>query len=216
MQFKLNLININKSTLEKTINNEQDYNKLKESLSKLENELHLLNEQLKASGFKSDSLIELNLSLPETQDYCTNLEQCIKLLKTQMNDFPKESTLLMALYITTFNKIGGITEEEWLAVCETFFSYIPAVVKNMHLSSEYEEILKQKITNFLNTNIKVLIHIIPQRDGSEEETVKTIKEIFLDCKENYRQIIENERSNGDDEDYSDLVDFFEGDKTKIC
>ena len=83
MQFKLNLININKSTLEKTIDNENDYNKLKESLLTLENDLHLLNDQLKASGFKDDSLLELNLSLPETQDYCTNLEQCMKLLKTQ-------------------------------------------------------------------------------------------------------------------------------------
>lgn len=216
MQFKLNLTNINKSTLEKTINNEQDYNKLKESLSKLENELHLLNEQLKVSAFKADSLIELNLSLPETQEYCTNLEQCIKLLKIQMNDFSEESTLLMALYITTFNKIGGITEEEWSAVCETFFSYIPETVKNMNLGPEYEEILKQRIYKFLNNNIKVLIHIIPQRDGSEEEVTRTIKKIFLECKANYNQIIEKERSKENEEEYSDIADFFEGDKTKVC
>ena len=215
MQFKLNLKNINKSTLEKTIDNEQDYNKLKESLSELENELHLLNEQLKASGFKSDSLIELNLSLPETHEYCTNLEQCVKLLKAQIDGFPKESTLLLAFYITTFNKIGGITEEEWSVVCEHFFAYIPEVIKKLHLGPEYEEVLKQRLTKFLNTKIKGLIRIIPQRDCSEDIT-KTITEIFSDCKENYNQIIENERSNEYDEAYSDLVDFFDGDKTKIC
>ena len=218
MQFKLNLININKSTLEKTIDSEQDYEKFKESLLTLENELHLLNEQLKNSGFKDASLIELKLSLPETQEsqeYCTNLEECVKLLRSQIKGFPKDSVLLLALYITTFNKIGGITEEEWLALCETFYAYIPEVVRKMRLGAGYEEVLKQRLSKFLNDNVKGLIRIIPHRDSSDDIT-RNITEIFLDCKKDYNQFIEKESSDEADEVYSDLVDFFDGDKTKVC
>lgn len=217
MQFKLNLININKSTLEKTIDNEEDYNKLKESLLTLENDLHLLNDQLKASGFKEASLIQLNFSLPETEteEYCTNLEQCMKLLKTKIKGFPKDSTLILALYISTFNRMGGITEEEWSVVCEHFISYIPSVIKDMKLGSEYEEILKKRLTKFLNDNVKALIRIIPQRDNSED-TVRTLTEIFSECKKDYYEFIENERYNEDEEVYSDLADFFDGDKSKVC